>query len=379
MRIAIICHTAGLAGAELAIAESIQAMREAGHEVYVVVPEEGPFLSHVDGHLSGHRIIYQDHWTGVAHLTLWQKVKFLRGYMRAGRAISAYLKEIGADVVVTNTSTIVAGALGAAWAGVPHLWYVHEFVVEDHGLVWQYGQGFSYRVMNWLSKAIVVNSLAVKAKLARYIPEAKLHLAYCATEIDWPPLETTELPAAPILLMAGALSEGKNQALAVRALAEPELAALRAKLCIVGSGPATERRRLIDLAESLGVAERVEILPFNADRRAVFGLGRVLVVASRAEAFGRVTVEAQKSGLAVLVADAGAAREVVEDGLTGLLFEPGSASGLAQAAARLFKEPDLYENVRRQGLAEASRRFSLQAHWTQLRAALAAATTRHAG
>lgn len=362
-----------MAGAELAIAESIQALHSHGHEVYVVVPEAGPFLHHVKGWIAGYTVLYQDHWTGTASLTVWQKVKFLRGYFRAARAAKAYLHTVKADLALTNTSTIVAGALGAAWAGVPHVWYIHEFVVEDHGLVWQYGQAFSYRLMNTLSKSLIVNSLAVKAKVRRFIPAEKLHLVYCATEIDWPPLEETDVPGSPTLLMAGAISAGKNQALAVQALAEKPLSDLQARLIVIGAGPEAEKARLHELAERLGVAARLEILPFSTDRRAVFGLGRALIVASRAEAFGRVTVEAQKSGLPVLVADAGAAQEVVEDGQTGLLFQPGNASSLAEAACRLLTEPDLYTSLRKAGRQEALRRFSLQTHWEQLLAALQAA------
>lgn len=362
-----------MAGAELAIAESIRAMHSHGHEVYVVVPEEGPFLKHVEPCIAGYTLLYQDHWTGMASLSLWQKIKFLRGYFRAARAAKAYLKQIKADIALTNTSTIVAAALGAAWAGVPHVWYIHEFVVEDHGLVWQYGQSFSYRLMSVLSQSLIVNSLAVKAKVQQFIPAEKLHLVYCATETNWRPLEESELQSSPTLLMAGAISEGKNQALVVQALAEKPLADLNAHLVVIGAGPEAEKARLRDLAERLGVADRLEIRAFSTDRRAVFGMGRALIVASRAEAFGRVTVEAQKSGLPVLVADAGAAHEVVEDGQTGLLFSPGDTASLAQAAARLLTDHNLYASLRNAGREEALRRFSLQTHWEQLLPALQAA------
>lgn len=373
MRIAIFCHTAGMAGAELAIAESIRALMEHGHEVYVAVPEDGPFLRHVEPYIAGHTLLYQDHWTGTASLTLWQKIKFLRGYFHAAQKAKNWLRQTQADVALTNTSTIVAGALGAAWAGVPHVWYIHEFVVEDHGLVWQYGELLSYRLMNALSRSLIVNSLAVKAKLQRFIPTEKLHLVYCATEIDWQPLQDSDLPSAPTLLMAGAISEGKNQTLAVQALAEKPLTDLQASLVVIGAGPEAEKSGLRTLAESLGVADRLDIFPFSTDRRAVFGLGRALIVASRAEAFGRVTVEAQKSGLPVLVADAGAAREVVEDGHTGLLFQSGDPASLARAAARLLSDPFLFASLQHAGREEALRRFSLQTHWEQLLPALQAA------
>lgn len=373
MRIVICCHTAGLAGAELAIAESCRALHSQGHQVFVVVPQEGPFLGHVTPWITGCRIVAQDHWTGNAELTSWQKIKFVRGFVRTAFKIAAYLRTVRADVVITNTSTIPAGALGAALARVPHLWYVHEFVEEDHGLVWQYGQTRSYALMNRLSRGLIVNSLAVRQKLEKFIPSSKLHLVYCACEIDWQPIMPSELPEAPVLLMAGAISEGKNQALAVSALAANPLQQIGARLVCIGSGTPQMIDRLWSLATSLGVADRLKINPHQADRRAVFAQGRILVVASRAEAFGRVTVEAQKSGIPVLVADAGAAREVVAPQQTGLLFEAGNAQDLATKAAQLLTDHESWATFCQAAQADAANRFSLQTHAQQLAAALAAA------
>ncbi len=372
MRIVICCHTAGLAGAELAIAESCRALQGQGHQVFVVVPQEGPFLSHVAPWITGYQVIAQDHWTGTAELTAWQKVKFIRGFVRTALKIAAFVRAVRADVVITNTSTIPAGALGAALARVHHIWYVHEFVEEDHGLVWQYGQTRSYALMNRLSHGLIVNSLAVRQKLEKFIPSSKLHLVYCACEIDWHPIRPSELPGAPVLLMAGAISEGKNQALAVCALAEPLLYGLGTRLVCIGSGTPQMIDRLWSQATSLGVADRLEIYPHQANRRAVFAQGRILVVASRAEAFGRVTVEAQKSGIPVLVADAGAAREVVTPQQTGLLFEAGNAQDLAAKAAQLLTNHQDWAAICRAAQEDAFNRFSLQNHAQQLAAALAA-------
>ena len=373
MRIVVCCHTAGLAGAELAIAESCRALHGQGHQVFVVVPEAGPFIAHVAPWTAGHQIIAQDHWTGTAALTPWQKLKFVRGFLGSAIKIARYARAVRADLVITNTSTIPAGALGAALARVPHIWYVHEFVQEDHGLVWQYGQRPSYMIMHRLSRGLIVNSVAVRHKLERFMPRHKLSVVYCACDIDWEPLAPDALPNAPVLLMAGALSEGKNQALAISALAEPPLAQLGARMACIGNGAPHMLAGLRDLARSLGVADRLEIHPHQADRRAVFAKGRLLVVASRAEAFGRVTVEAQKSGLPVLVADAGAAREVVADGQTGLLFEPGQAEDLAAKAAQLLADPEGWATIRKAALDSATKRFSLQTHAEQLAAAIAAA------
>lgn len=57
----------------------------------------------------------------------------------------------------------------------------------------------------------------------------------------------------------------------------------------------------------------------------------VMIIPSRWEGFGLVAVEAMRAGLAVIASRTGGLKEIVEDGVTGVLFEPGSVSELAEA------------------------------------------------
>jgi glycosyltransferase involved in cell wall biosynthesis len=366
MRIVIFCHTAAMAGAELAIGESIRYLNSQGHLVYIVVPETGAFIEHVRPYIAGHTVIYQDHWTGMGKLTFWQKIKFLRGFYRSARALKNYLQRVNADIGLTNTSVIIAGAIGARWARIPHIWYLHEFVVEDHGLIWQYGEKTSYKLIDRLSTLVLVNSEVVRRKVEQFVTPAKIRFLYYANTIDWDPFLPEELPQAPILLMVGAIHVGKNQEFAIRALAEPALASLGAQLRIIGAGPEAEKQRLIALAHQLNIEDRVHFLSFSTDRRFVFSQGQALIVASRAEAFGRVTVEAQKSGLPVLAARAGASSELIEDGVSGLLFSLHSPASLAQQANRLLLDAELYQRIRTAALAMAEARYTEATHGAKL-------------
>jgi glycosyltransferase involved in cell wall biosynthesis len=73
--------------------------------------------------------------------------------------------------------------------------------------------------------------------------------------------------------------------------------------------------------------ERIAVLCRAAD---------VLVVPSRWEGFGLVALEAMRCGCAVVASRTGGLPEVVDDGVSGLLFEPGDASQLAA----LLAQPD---------------------------------------
>jgi glycogen synthase len=64
----------------------------------------------------------------------------------------------------------------------------------------------------------------------------------------------------------------------------------------------------------------------------------ILVVPSRYESFGLVAVEGMMHGCAVIASDVGGLREVISNGVTGLLTAPGDGQALATAIVRLLDD-----------------------------------------
>lgn len=138
---------------------------------------------------------------------------------------------------------------------------------------------------------------------------------------------------------------------AVAALA-PERPDLR--LLLVGDG--TSLPSLLDLADKLGIADRV-IAPGRVDRSVTALYYRALdvfVVPRRdTEVTRSVTplkpVEASASALPVVASDLPALAELVDHGTTGLLVRPGDAEDLAAALDRLLTDSPLADRMGRAG------------------------------
>jgi glycosyltransferase involved in cell wall biosynthesis len=79
------------------------------------------------------------------------------------------------------------------------------------------------------------------------------------------------------------------------------------------------------------------------------------------EGFGIVYLEAQRFGLPVNALTAGAAREVVLNGQTGVLVPPGDVAALAAALRRFVQDRELLLGM---GLA-ARLRYTLHPTWAQ--------------
>lgn len=148
------------------------------------------------------------------------------------------------------------------------------------------------------------------------------------------PLEGAD--ATPFIVACGRLTEVKGFDDLIRAFATVRLRR-PLRLVILGDGP--ERAALERLAAALGVAKDVELRGFVSNPYAWFGRARSFVLSSRSEGLANVLVEAMISGAPIVSSRCAGAAEVIEDGHTGLLYEPGDVAGLVRALERLLDDP----------------------------------------
>ena len=133
----------------------------------------------------------------------------------------------------------------------------------------------------------------------------------------------------------------------------------RYALVVVGGGPEEQRlRSLLPGAAFLGVRHGDEL-------GAAYASLDVFVHTGRHETYCQSAQEALASGVPVVAPAAGGPLDVVDDGTTGLLYEPGSGAALAAAVDRLAVDP-----VLRVAMGRAARRAVLGRSWTSVNDAL---------
>jgi phosphatidyl-myo-inositol dimannoside synthase len=144
----------------------------------------------------------------------------------------------------------------------------------------------------------------------------------------------------PAILSVARQYPRKDTATLLRAMPRVIEAHPAARLAIIGGGP--ELPRLRKLAEQLGLGEAVtwhgEVRDDEDVRRSFFDAD-VFCLPSLQEGFGIAFAEAMAAGLPVVAARAGAAPEVVRDGVTGVLVAPGDHVAVSDALIRLLGDP----------------------------------------
>ncbi len=179
---------------------------------------------------------------------------------------------------------------------------------------------------------------------------------------------TPPAPAGPLrLLLVGRLTPVKAIDLLLEACARLHNLQLPFLCRIVGEGP--EKHRLQQLIQRLGLGERVQLLGalFQDEVARLYDWSQVLVLSSRSEGTPMTIIEAMAKARPVVAPRFTAIPEMVEDGQTGLLFEPGSVTDLAAKLARLASDPELRVKLGTAARQQAAAKFDL---WANARAFL---------
>jgi len=115
----------------------------------------------------------------------------------------------------------------------------------------------------------------------------------------------------------------------------------RLRFLIVGDGPG--RAQIETEAARMGIDDRFRFSGWvpRAAVASYLRLADVVVMPSAVEALALVYLETQASGRVLIASDIAAAREVVEDGVTGLLFPMGDAEAMANCIVRAAADPSL--------------------------------------
>ncbi|SDN86968.1 Glycosyltransferase involved in cell wall bisynthesis [Actinomyces ruminicola] len=363
--LALVAHPSpDLYGSDWQLAETITGLLGAGYRVNVALPANGPLVGVLEG--AGARVAV------VPFTVLRKSLLTPRGLAGlAARATGEFarlrrlIKACRADLLLANTVTIPWWPLAGRAAGIPVLSHVHEAEDTQHLLV---RAGLNAPLL--AATRIVANSEAARRALLSAQPllagrTRVVHNGVAAPPQLPAPLRERDTDAPFRIAMVGRLSPRKGVDVLLEAVALLRDRGVNASLEVAGSifpGYEWYEAELRQRAAAPDLAGHVDFLGYVHPTWPVLDGADAVVVPSRQEPFGNTAVEAMHAARPLVASSAQGLKEVVDDGVTGLLVPPDDPRALADALGRLAADPALAARLARQGAEAAQQRFSVQGY-----------------
>ena len=357
-RTLMVAHgSAELYGSDLQLVESVRAALADGWDAIVVLPVDGPLVQRLAD--AGARV-------RVAPVPVLRKSllrpRALPGLawasLRAVAQTVRLLRRERADAVYVNTVTVPTWLAAARLARVPALCHVHEAEDDLPRLVTAL---LTAPVL--LARTVVTNSEAARRSLgaAHGSLSARAHVVHNGvTGPSAAPQAPGEHDGPLRLALVGRLSPRKGIDVALDAVGLLTAQGHDVTLRVAGSTfPGYEwfEEQLRERAGADDLAGRVDLLGFVHPTWPVLADSDVVLIPSRVEPFGNTAVEALLARRPVVASRTQGLAEIVRDGATGLLVDPGDAAALAAGLARLVDDPGLRERLAADGQRDAAARF----------------------
>jgi glycosyltransferase involved in cell wall biosynthesis len=326
-------------GGQAQVLHLLQGLRTRGHECRLLAPR-GPLLAQAEA-------------AGIP-VTPWRPLSEWDP-MAAFAALGA-IREARAEIVHCHSAHAHPPGAIAAWlAGVPVVVSRRvDFAVGRNAL-----SALKYRMP--VDRYLCISRGVIEAMAASGVPRARLALVPSGVPL---PAEGAPAPRSGAdpdlrsLIGAGrdaivvgtvaALAPHKNHADLARAAAIVLARRPAVQFAWIGEGecrPALERQ-----IAALGIGDRVHLLGFRTDARALLGQFDVFALSSYLEGLCTSLLDAQALGVPVVATAVGGIPDVIESGRTGLLVPARDPAALANALERALADP---EAARRR--AEAAR------------------------
>ncbi|BAF59277.1 MAG: glycosyltransferase family 4 protein [Pelotomaculum sp.] len=277
-------------------------------------------------------------------------------------------------IVHTHTSKAgVVGRIAASLAGVPNVLHtVHGF--PFHPGMPGVKQRFYRQIEKWMAGLTHImfsqSREDVATALELGIKPRRGDLIYIGNGVDLGEFDPGLYPiprrclvrkelaigeTEPVITMIGRINREKGYHDLVEALQGVKDLPWRALFIGPDEGflPAVKKQ-----IERSGLEDRIRVLGQRGDIADLLSVTDIYVLPSYREGLPRSLIEAQAMALPCVATDIRGCREVVEDGVTGLLVKPGDSVTLGRALRKLLLEPELRFKMGREGRLRMCRFFN---------------------
>jgi len=345
-----VAHEGNRSGANNALLDYAQMLNDGNYDVTVIVPSAGSMKDEGVKRRLKIKLFY--YYPAVylrksVDIFFWLR-KRLRNIVTLFQ-FGFFIIKSRPDVIITNS--IVTTPLFAVTANIfriKHIWFIQEFGNIDHGLKFDFGYSLTVRIINYLSKRVVVVSDAVKQHIAKYTNTSKMVIIFnriCIPGIYEGKGPSTKLRPFKVLHMAQ-IGRGKNQQEGLEAVKKLLEEGLDVELEFAGDN--TDPKYFNQLTHYIiknSLQEKVFFSGFTKHPYEKIMKANIVILSSRCEACALTIFETLRIGTPIIVSNTGGNTEIINDGETGLIYELGNSEDLAKKIKLLYRDQELAQRL----------------------------------
>lgn len=294
-----------------------------------------------------------------------------RGFLMASRMICSLPKlllqarKIRPELIYTSQQwlDVQLGYLMSLLFRVPHVIHIAYPVGPWLGKVtlWVIKQSrFFFTTSDFVRRSVIENGIPQDRVFTIYNPAEPTRFSH--TKDNGYLNEHFDIPQqSPVIIGIGRIDPQKGFQDLIEAMAVVIEQVPQARLLICGepySDPRYEKL-LKQTVSDLNLNEHIVFAGQRSDIPQLLSSSQVFCLPTQNEAFGNVFTEAMLSQLPVVAYESGSAPEIVEQGYTGFLVEPGNVASLADRLLYLVKNPDIASCMGENGRIRVHQKFTM--------------------
>ncbi|SHK26641.1 glycosyltransferase family 4 protein [Fibrobacter sp. UWB12] len=320
MKVLFVTHYSFLLGSNRSLESLVKYFLKQGVAVSVLMPSRGLFFQHL--HEMGVDVHCVKFFFEAMYVKLNKKyliLPILWLYNLFAFFLLLYkVRMINPDIIYSNSSADCYSILVAKLLQKKHVMHVREFMQEDFGARYIFGRK-SKKSKILKSDKIIFVSKAVAKSVVGEIPQNG-RVVYNGLPIP-NAIEPFHLNRQNVRLgIVGNIDISKQQHLIIGFMPQILKKYPGLTLHIVGDKESPYKRRIVRQVKDLKVEKNVFFEGFVRNTDDIYSKFDILVMCSRSEAFGRVTIEAMLRNKPVIGLDAGGTPELIKSGVTGFQF-----------------------------------------------------------
>ncbi len=352
-------------GGEKALLDLIEYVVSINLHVHVIIGGRGNIVDYLDKWNVSYSIVHLPFWAhGGEDMSPFVFDQPANPTNNPTLKIVELIESLKPKLCVTNTIVVPWLAYASAITSTPHSWMIHELDTSGLNLQYAIDKEQIIRSIDTLSDKIFYNSqytaqyylpkLTYNKDISVIYPAGKFQAITKATPS---PFKTSGLR----IISVGQIKEQKGQIDAIKAAIVLKNKGIDFELLIVGGFNEEDklyRNSLIELTERNDLNNKIRFLGHSDNPISLLKHAQIALNSATNETFGRVTVEAMLSGLAVIGADSAGTAEIIDHNKTGLLYKPGDHIELAEKILLLHDSPTLLEQISNHGKQNAEFKYS---------------------